>query len=171
MPRLTAQPVVQFLGIAATLLYGTFVAWLYATQPRSIAELQTAAAVQANVYTIDQAQFDEAMRAFRQGQFQIAVDHFARADPARRDPKTQFLIAYAHYAVGRGTLYDDDKEFQAALEAVDRCLAVAPNNTYTIDEPGLTLDYTSADRLRQRLREGLEVTPGDLNPFKKGDAR
>jgi hypothetical protein len=162
---------VQSLGIGATLLYGAFVVWLYATQPRSIAELQTAAAVQANVYAVDPVQFDEAMRAFRQQQYQIAADHFTRADPAQHDPKTQFLIAYSHYAIGHGTLYDDDKEFRVALEAIDRCLAVAPNNTYTIDEPGLTLDFTSADRLRQRLKEGLEVTPGDLNPFNKGGAQ
>jgi len=158
---------VQSTGIAVTVLYGAFVVWIYATQPRSIAELQDAAAVQANVYTIDQAQFDEAIRAFRQGQYQIAVDHFERADTARRDPKTQFLIAYSHYAVGHGNLFDDDKEFKLGLEAIDRCLAVAPNNAYTIDEPGLTLEYTSADRLRQRLRAGLEVTPGDFNPFGK----
>jgi len=75
---------VQSTGIAVTVLYGAFVVWIYATQPRSIAELQDAAAVQANVYTIDQAQFDEAIRAFRQGQYQIAVDHFERADTARR---------------------------------------------------------------------------------------
>jgi tetratricopeptide (TPR) repeat protein len=163
--------IVQSIGIAATLLYGAFVVWLYATQPKSIAELQTAAAVQANVYQVDPARFDEAMRAFRAGQYRIAVEHFERADPARRDPKTQFLIAYSHYALGRGQVYDDDEQFRAALEAVDRCLAAAPNNVYTIDEPGLTLDYTSADRLRQRLREGLEITPGDLNPFRREGAQ
>jgi hypothetical protein len=148
-----------------TILYAIFVAWLYVAQPRSIAELKTAAAVQANVYEVDRAQFDEAMRAFRERQYRIAIDHFLRADPANRDPKTQFLIAYSHYALGRGTVYDDDAEFKAALEAVDRCLAVAPNNAYTIDEPALGLDYTSADRLRQRVKAGLEVTPGDFNPF------
>jgi hypothetical protein len=162
--------IVQASGIAATLIYGAFVVWLYATQPRSIAELQTAAAVQANVYEVDRAQFDEAMRAFREGRYRTAAERFALADPARRDPKTQFLIAYSHYALGRRWLYDDDAEFRAALEAIDRCLAVAPNNAYTIDEPGLTLDYTSADRLRERLREGLEMTPGDLNPFRKEGA-
>jgi hypothetical protein len=166
MPR-----IVQAVGIAVTLLYGAFVVWIYVTQPRSIAELQTAAAVQANVYTVDQPQFDEAVRAFRAGQYQIAIDHFERADTAHRDPKTQFLIAYAHYAVGHGTLYDDDARFKLGLEAIDRCLAVAPNNTFTIDEPGLSLEFTSADRLRQRLRAGLEVTPGDFNPFGKGGAQ
>jgi tetratricopeptide (TPR) repeat protein len=154
-----------------TILYGAFIVWIYVAQPRSIEELKTAAAVQADVYQVDRVRFDEAVRAFREGQYQIAIDHFLRADPATRDPKTQFLIAYSHYALGRGRLYDDDEQFKAALAAVDRCLEIAPNNTYTIDDPTLTLDYTSADRLRQRIREGLEVTPGDINPFKREGAQ
>jgi hypothetical protein len=158
---------IQSVGITLTVLYGALVVWIYVTQPRSIEELKTAAAVQADVYQIDRARFDEGLRAFREGQYLIAADHFRGADPAARDPKTQFLIAYSHYAAGRGRLYDDDEQFKAALAAVDRCLEVASNHAYTFDDPTLNLDYTSADRLRQRIREGLEVTPGDLNPFKQ----
>jgi hypothetical protein len=154
---------VQSVGIALTLAYAAFVLWLYVTQPRTVEELTTAAAVQANVYAVDAVQFDLALRAFRERQYRIALDRFARADPAARDPKTQFLIAYSHYALGKGRVYDDDTEFQAGLTAVDRCIEVAPDHAYTVDEPGL--DFTSADRLRERLRQGLEVTPGDLNPF------
>ena len=159
---------VQIGGIVATLVYAVFVVWLYVAQPRTIEELKTAAAVQTNVYAVDPAQFDLAMKAFRERQYRIAIDHFLLADPAARDPKTQFLVAYAHYALGRGRLYDDDEEFKAALAAVDRCLEAAPNHTYTLDEPGLGLDYASAERLRERLRAGLEVTPGDFNPFGGG---
>jgi hypothetical protein len=156
---------IQSVGVAATVAYAAFVVWLYVAQPRTIDELKTAAAVQANVYQVDPAQFDLAMRSFRDGQYRIAVDRFGRADPAARDPKTQFLVAYAHYALGRGRIYDDDDEFKAALVAVDRCIEVAPDHAYAIDEPGLALDYVSADRLRERVRKGLEVTPGDFNPF------
>ena len=158
--------VVQAAGIVVTSAYAVFVVWLYVAQPRTIDELKTAAAVQANVYTVDAVRFDLGMRAFREGEYRIATDHLAAADPASRDPKTQFLIAYSHYALGHGRLYDDDKEFEAGLAAVERCLAAAPNNSYTMaDEPGLALDYRSAERLRERLREGLEVTPGDMNPL------
>lgn len=162
--------IVQSIGIAATLVYGTAIVWLYVAQPRTIAEMKTAAAVQANVYEVDPAQFALAMEAFRDKQYRIAVDRFRRADPAARDAKTQFLIAYSHYALGKGTFYDDDKEFGAGLAAVDRAIEVAPGNAFTLDEPGLGLDFVSADRLRERLREGLEVTPGDLNPLRKRDA-
>src|SRR3954467_15487584 len=122
---------VQTVGIALTLAYGAFIVWVYTTQPRTIAELKNAAAVQANVYEVDRVQFDLAMRSFRQGQYKIAIDHFVVADPAARDPKTQFLVAYSHYALGKGRIYDDDKEFNQALASVDRCLEIAPNNTYT----------------------------------------
>ena len=158
--------VIQSIGIVVTSAYAVFVVWLYVAQPRTIEELKTAAAVQTNVYTVDAARFDLAMKAFREGHYRIAAGHFAAADPASRDPKTQFLIASSHYALGRGRVYDDDAEFQLALAAVDRCLAAAPNNSYTMaDEPGLALEFRSAERLRERLREGLEVTPGDFNPL------
>ena len=158
---------VQIVGIVGTIAYAVAIVWLYATQPRSLAEAATAAAVQANVYEVDQTQYDLAMQAFRDKQYRIAIDRFRRADPASRDAKTQFLIAYSHYALGKGTLADDDTEFAAALAAVERAIEVAPNHTFTLDEPGLALDFTSADRLRERLRDGLEVTPGDFNPFRR----
>ena len=154
---------VQSIGIALTIAYATLIVWIYVTQPRSIDELANAAAVQANVYHVDPVQYDLALTAFRSGQYRIAIDRFRRADPAAADPATQFLIASAHYALGKGRLYDDDTEFAAALTAVDRCLEIAPNHTYTSDEPGL--EFVSADRLRERLKAGLEVTPSDLNPF------
>lgn len=156
---------IQSLGIGATLVYGAFIVWLYVAQPRTIAELKTSAAVQTNVYEVDRTQFDLGVKAFREGDFRIAIDRFVRADPAAEDPKTLFLIASAHYALGAGSIYDDDTEFQAALAAVDRCLEIAPNNTYTLDDATITVAYPSAEKLRERLRDGLQVTPGDFNPF------
>lgn len=156
---------IQSIGVALTLAYAAFVVWIYVAQPRTIDDLKNAAAVQANVYQVDPVQSDLGTKAFREGQYRIAIDRFARADPAAQDPKTQFLTAYAHYALGKGTLYDDDAEFKAALAAVDRCIEVAPNHAYASDEPGL--DFRTADRLRERIRDGLEITPSDLNPFER----
>jgi tetratricopeptide (TPR) repeat protein len=156
---------VQSVGIAVTVVYAAVVVWLYVVQPKSLAEATTAAAVQTNVYQVDPVQDRLAVEAFRAGRYRIAIDHFRLADPAARDARTQFLVAYSHYALGKGRVYDDDKEFTAALAAVDRSLEVAPNHTFTLSEPGLALDYASAERLRERIRDGLEVTPGDLNPF------
>lgn len=160
---------IQWAGIVVTVVVGSAIVWLYATQPKSIAELRTNVAVQANLYEVDRVQFDLGKTAFRERQFRIAIDRFTRADTAAKDPTTQFLIATAHYELGRGSVYDDDTEFTAALAAVDRCLANAPNRTFTFADPSLTLPFSSAERLRERLREGLTATPGDLNPFGGGE--
>jgi hypothetical protein len=162
---------VQSIGIAITVIYAAFVVWIYAAQPKSVAEIGTAAAVTANVYKVDEARFSEAMRNFKLGQFAIAADHFRGADPASQDPKTQFLIAYCHYALGAGTLADDDDQFKLALAAIDRCLELAPNRAFTIDQPDLRLDYRTADQLRQRIKQGLEITPDDFNPLGIGGGR
>lgn len=160
---------IQCAGIVITIAFGAGVIWLYATQPRSIAELRTNAAVQTNLYEVDAVQFELAMTALREKQYRIAIERFTRADAAGRDPRTQFLIAVSHYELGKGRVYDDDTEFTAAVAAVDRCLANAPNHTFTFTDPSLSLPFTSAERLRERLREGLTSTPGDLNPFGGGD--
>lgn len=159
---------IQWAGIVVTLVVGAGIVWLYATQPRSIAELRTNAAVQANLYEVDRTQYDLALAALRDKQYRIAIDRLRRADTAGKDPQTQFLVAVSHYELGRGRVYDDDTEFKAALEAVDRCLANAPNNTFTFTDPTLALPFTSAEKLRERLREGLTATPGDINPFGGG---
>ncbi len=159
---------IPWAGIVVTVVVSVGIVWLYATQPRSISELRTNVAVQTNLYEVDRVQFDLGRAAFREKQFRIAIERFSRADAAARDPQTQFLIAASHYELGRGRVYDDDTEFTAALAAVDRCLANAPDHTYTLVDPSLSLPYTSAERLRERLREGLTSTAGDLNPFGAG---
>lgn len=159
---------IQWAGIVMTVAVSAGIVWLYATQPRSISELRTNVAVQANLYEVDRVQYDLGTKAFREKQFRIAIERFTRADAASKDPQTQFLIATSHYELGRGNIYDDDTEFTAALAAVDRCLANAPDHTFTFVDPSLALPFTSAERLRERLREGLSTTAGDLNPFGGG---
>jgi tetratricopeptide (TPR) repeat protein len=159
---------VQIAGLALALLYGACITWLYVRQPRSLEELRTQVAVEANVYRINQANFDEAMKHFDAGRYQVAIEQFELADPAHSDPATQFFIAYCYYQLGRGSIYDDDEMFSKGLAAVDQCLAVADNNIFETDHAGL--DIKSASALRQRFKDGLAVTPSDFNPldwFKK----
>ena len=159
---------VQISGLAIALLYGACIAWLYVRQPRSLEELRTQVAVEANVYRINQANFDEATKHFNAGRYQVAIDQFELADPAHNDARTQFFIAYCYYRLGRGQIYDDDEMFKKGLAAVERCLAVAPNNIFETDRADL--EIKSAVALRQRFKDGLGVTPSDFNPldwFKK----
>jgi hypothetical protein len=160
--------IVQITGIILALLYGVSIIWLYVKQPRTFEEIKTQAAVEANVYSIKQENFTEALKQFNAGQYLPAIDQFKLADPAERDQTTQFYIAYGYYLLGRGRFYDDDEMFTKGLAAVERCLAVAPNHIFEIDRADL--DFKSAEVLRARLKDGLEVTPSDFNPlnwFKK----
>jgi hypothetical protein len=157
---------VKISGLVMALLYGAVIVWLYVRQPRSFEEMKTQAAVEVNVYRVKQENFDEAIKQFNAKQYRLAVEQFELSDPAGRDPTAQFYIAYSYYLLGRGNFFDDDEMFKKGVEAVDRCLANAPNNIFEIDRADL--EIRSAAALRQRLKEGLDVTPSDFNPFKWG---
>ncbi len=153
----------QISGLAIALIYGAAITWLYVRQPRSLEELKTQIAVEANAYQINQANFDEAMKHFNAGRYQVAIDQFELADPAHNDAATQFFIAYCYYRLGRGSIYDDDEMFKKGLAAVERALAVANNNIFETDRADL--EIKSASALRQRFKDGLGVTPSDFNPL------
>lgn len=153
----------QITGLIVTILYGAFIVWLYVRQPRSFEELKVQASVEMNSYQVKQENFDEAMRQFNAGRYEVALEQFAIADPAASDPRTQFYIAYSYYMLGRGRIYDDNVLFEKGLAAVEQCIKHAPNNIYEVDRSDL--DIRNAGQLRQRLKEGLEVTPSDFNPL------
>jgi len=156
---------IQSVGIAWTVLYAVFIVWVYATEPRSLHEVATNTQVAAGTYEIDQEKFDAALMLFRREQFRAARDEWARADPAQRDARTQFYIAYAFYREGWGRLYNDDALFKQGLEAVGRALALAPaGGTLTIDDPDLRM-HTPAE-LKAELELGTERSLGDLNPLR-----
>ena len=151
------------LGIVSTLVYGTVIAWLYATAPRSLGEAATGARVAAGAYQVDAARFDAGLRLFRADQFRAARDEWGRADPARRDPRTQFYVAYAFYREGWGRFYDDDVLFRQGIEAVDRAIALSPV-PLTVADP--TLQMHTAAELKAELERGTERRVDDLNPMK-----
>ena len=155
--------IIQLTGIILAIIYGVIIIWFYVRQPRSFAEIKTQAAVAANVYSVKQENFDEAIRQFNSGKYQVAIDQFKLADPAEGDAKTQFYIAYCYYRLGRGRFADDDVMFQQGLAAIERCIANAPSNIFEIDRADL--EIKNAGQLRARFQEGLEITPADFNPF------
>jgi hypothetical protein len=154
---------VQITGLVIALFYALTIIWLYVRQPRSFQELKTQAAVETNVYRVKQENFDEGVRQFNNGQYRVAIEQFGLADPAEAAPPAQFYIAYSYYLLGRGKLYDDDEKFRKGLAAIDRCLAYAPNNIFSIDRTDLEIPDAAA--LRLRLKQGLEVSPSDFNPL------
>ena len=164
---------IQIAGIALTLCYGVFVVFLYAAEPRSLEEvtakavdtIQNAATkgqVIAGTYEIDAAKFDEGLAAFRQGNYILARDAFAKADPERRDANVQFYIAYSFYRQGWGRVTNDDAMFRQALESLERVSFL--DKDFRSGDADLQL-RTPAE-LKNELEEGLRVTADDFNPLK-----
>ena len=89
---------------------------------------------------------------------------FARADPAQRDPRTQFYVAYSFYRQGWGRLYNDNALFAQGLAAIDRAIAVAPDHRLIVDDAQLGIH--SADELRAELQRGVTHELSDFNPLK-----
>ena len=154
---------IQWLGIAWTLAFAAFIIWLYTTAPRSLSEMRTEAGATVGAYQIDQARFDAAHELFRREQYAAARDEWQRADPARRDARTQFYIAYACYREGWGRVRSDDELFKRGLEAVNRAIELTPAGPLVVDDPALRLK--TAAELKAELEADLARGWDALNPL------
>ncbi len=153
-------------GIAWTLLYAAFILWVYATEPRTFTEVTTQASVAAGTYAIDGARFDAARELFRREQYAAARDEWMRADPATRDARTQFYIAYAFYREGWGHVYNDDALSRQGLEAVARAINLSPAGGGALNVDDAELKIHSPAELKVELQQGTERSWSDLNPLK-----
>lgn len=160
--------IVQLTGIVATAAYGAAVVWLYATQPRSLAEAGTQAQVAAGTYRIDEARFASGIDLFRRDQFSAARAELARADPAARDPRVQFYVAYSFYRQGWGRLQSDDALFKQGLAAVEKVVALSPT-PLRVDDPNLKM--RTAAELQAELEAGLTRSLSDFNPLRLTEER
>src|SRR4051812_3941312 len=91
---------------------------------------------------------------------------FARADPAVRDARTQFYIAYTFYRQGWGRLYHDDALYRQGIEAVDRAVALSPGGRLVVDDPGLQMH--TPDELKSELEGGSGRDDSDFIPPRPG---
>lgn len=156
---------IQTTGIVATLLYAVFIIWVYATEPRTLREVATSAQVAAGTYEIDAAKFEAGRELFRQEKYTAAREAWTQADPAEKDARTQFYVAYAFYREGWGRVYNNDALFKQGLEAISRAINSAGNDaTFTIDDTNLQL-HTPAE-LKAELEAGTTRSWSDLNPLK-----
>jgi hypothetical protein len=164
---------IHILGILLTFMYGAFVIFLYAAEPRSLEEISmkarstvedavTKGQVMTGTYEIDAAKFNQGLQAFRQNNFIVARDSFERADPEKRDARTQFYIAYSFYRQGWGRISNDDALFRQALVSLERVGQVDPD--FRSDDADLQL--RTAAELKNELDEGLQVTADDFNPLR-----
>jgi hypothetical protein len=156
--------VIQSVGIVWTCLLSFLIILLYATEPKSVRDVATQASVVTGTYQIDQARFDAARALFLREQYAAARDEWGRADPARRDARTQFYIAYGFYREGWGRVYHDDALYRQGLEAANLALSLAPEHTLTVADPELKMQ--TAAELKAEFEQGLERTVEDFNPMK-----
>ena len=152
------------MGLGFTIAYAAFIIWIYATEPRSFKEVTTSAEIAAGTYEIDQEKFNSALSLFRREQFRAARDEWQRADPAQRDARTQFYMAYSFYREGWGRVYFDQELFKQGVEAVNRAIVLSSTSPLTIDDPDLRI-HTAAE-LKVELEQGLESSWSDVNPLK-----
>ena len=155
---------IQVGGLVLTIAYATFIIWIYATEPRTFKEVTTSAEVAAGTYQINQEKFNSGLNLFRREQFRAAREEWQQADPAQRDARTQFYIAYSFYREGWGRLYFDQALFKQGVEAVNRAIALSSESSLTIDDPDLQM-HTTAE-LKAELEQGLERSWSDVNPLK-----
>lgn len=164
---------IQISGIAFTVVYGAFIVFLYAAEPRSLEEITikarstienaaTKGQVAIGSYQTDQFKFNEGLQAFRADNFVLARDRFEQADTEKRDPKVQFYVAYSFYRQGWGRVSNDDALFRQGVEALDRVKLLDPN--FRIDDPNLLL--RTVPELRSEMEEGMRVSADDFNPMK-----
>lgn len=159
------EPVIRAVGLGGTALYALAIAWLFASQPRTIIEAVGGLSASVGAYRVDAQAFADGLRFFRADQFEEARAAFARADPALQDARTQFYVAYSYYRQGWRRTHSDDELFAAGLAAVDRAIAVAPNGRIVIDDDE-TLQMRTADELKAELAAGLSTDASDFNPLR-----
>jgi hypothetical protein len=155
---------VRVFGLVLSVCYATSILWLYIRQPQTVAEVTGGLAASVGVYRINQQAFDDGLDLFRRDQLEASRAAFERADPAGRDARTQFYIAYSYYRSGWGRLYQDDKAFKNGLERIDKAIDLAPDGRLIVDDP--QLDMHSADEVRAELVQGLQTDASDFNPMR-----
>ena len=155
---------VRIAGLVVSLAYAAFIIWLYAAQPQTVAQVTGSMASGIGAYRVDTQAASDAMGFFYRDRFPEARAAFERADPAHRDARTQFYIAYSYYRQGWGRVYNDDALFRKGIEAVDGAIAAAPDHRLVVDDPELAMK--TGDELKAELERGVTREAADFNPLK-----
>ena len=164
-----AEPFTRAAGLALTILYAGFIGWLFSAQPRTMAEAVGGVSATVGAYSIDAQSFNDGLAFFRNDQFVEARAAFARADPAQRDARTQFYIAYSYYRQGWYRTHRDDALYREGVAAVDRAIALAPGRRLVVEDENLLM--RSADELKAELEAGRTRDLSDYNPLRLLETR
>ena len=164
---------IQISGIILAMLYAAFITWLYWAEPKDLLEVSTKAQttienvttktqVAIGTYEIDKAKFEDGLMYFYKENYVAARDNFEKADPERRDARTQFYIAYSFYRQGWGRISNDDALFKQGLEQTNRLITLDKN--FKSDD--VNLQIKTPVELKSEFEQGLQITADDFNPLK-----
>jgi hypothetical protein len=159
-----SEPWVRTAGLAVTLLYASVIVWTYTRQPESFSQFRGGVAASIGAYTVDQQAFADGVSHFRADRFADARAAFQRADPAERDARTHFYIAYTFYREGWHRFYSDDVLFGQGLKAAEKAIALDPGGQLRVDDMSLKLQ--TPRELHAELAAGLRHEASDLNPLR-----
>ena len=162
LPPHVSQAAVRVSGLLVAALYASFIGWLYARQPQTLTQVTGGLSAAVGMYRVNEQAMADSLRFFRNNQFPESRMSFARADPAVRDPRAQFYVAYSYYREGWGRLYHDDRLYREGLLAVDRAIALAPDGHIVVDDPDLKIH--TPEELKTELAAGIRRDASDLNP-------
>ena len=153
---------IRAVGLVVTVVYAAAIVWAYTSQPQTGAEAIGGIAFTVGAYRIDERSFQDGIGLFRQEKFEESRAAFDRADPAKRDARTQFYVAYSFYREGWRRFYSDDALFKQGLETVNRAIDLAPGHRLVVDDAGLVMH--TGEELRVELERGLRTDASDFNP-------
>ena len=152
------------LGLALAVAYAVFIGWLFVRQPQTIAQVTGGLSAVIGTYTVDDQAIADGLGFFRNDQFVEARMAFARADPALRDARIQYYIAYSYYRQGWGRLFHDDRLYTEGLVAIDHAMALAPGGRLVVADPDLAIH--TGEELKAELEAGVRRDASDFNPMR-----
>jgi tetratricopeptide (TPR) repeat protein len=160
---------VRIAGLVIVGAYASFLGWLFAAQPATVTEAVGGVASGLGLYSVDPQAFADGLAYFHNEQFTEARAAFSRADPAARDARTQFYVAYSFYRQGWHRSYRDDELYRQGLAAIERAIALAPDRRLVVNDTALQMH--SADEVKAELEAGLRLDVSDFNPLRGFDKR
>ena len=163
------ESAVRGVGLGAVILYAALIMLVYTRQPQTLAQFSGTVSASVGAYRVDQQSFSEGLVLFHADRFVAARAAWQRADPAERDARTQFYIAYSYYREGWHRTHSDDRLFAEGLKAADKAVALDAQNLLNVDD--MDLKIKTPRELQAELQAGLRQDASDFNPMRLFDTR
>ena len=148
-------------GAALTVAYAVLIGWLAASQPQSLVEGHRRTGGDVRRLRSGRDQFRRrAPASSARSSSRPARTAWSRADPAGRDARTQFYVAYSYYRQGWGRVSHDDALYAAGLDALATGGRGRPGGRVSVSDP----EPADPHRRRARGRAASRPDAGLVRP-------